>query len=238
MKFCIADYRTNPIIINRIEALGFEILLMPPNPQLPKRYNGHPDLSLCRISQNEIIYTKSCDERFLMQLQEKGLHLIAGTSEAGGKYPRDIRYNALVIGKYLVHKLNSTDSQLLEEAKKRQMVCLHVNQGYTCCSTAVVRKDIAITADPGICNVLKETGEIQVLKIPPQSQIQLSPGEYGFIGGAGGRIDDTHFAVLGNARLLDSYDEIQRFLDIFGVQLVSLSADKPFDLGTLMFFTL
>ena len=238
MKMCLIDCRADIKILNKIETLGFEICLMPLNKNASFLCESHPDISLCRISNNELIYSKDCDEKLLSTLHSKGLILIEGNSSIGSKYPSEIKYNAARIGKYLIHKLNSTDSKILEECEKRNIELLNVKQGYTQCSLAVVKQDLAITSDLGIYNTLKNTEEISLLLIPPQESIRLYDGKTGFIGGASGRIDDQHFSIAGNASLLNNYKEINKFLENNEVKLISLSDEMPFDLGTLMFFTL
>jgi len=234
---CIVDKRANRKIIDSIETLGYEVVLMPSMKNVSESCKSHPDISLFRISNSELIYAKGCDGNFLSLLKEKGITLIEGNSLLSHKYPDDIKYNAAIIGNYLVHKLNSTDSKIFEKCIERNIKPLNVRQGYSCCSIAKVRENLAITSDLSIYKALENT-EIEILLIPPQKSIVLTGADYGFIGGASGRVNDQVFAIAGNAEYLESYCEIRRFLDKRGVRLISLSDEKPVDLGTLMFFTL
>ncbi len=238
MPFCIADFRTDKKILKNIEKLGFECILMPPNKFVSQCCCGHPDISLCRISENEIIYAKGFDENFLKDLKSRGVILYEGRSLLSEKYPYDIKYNAAVIGNYLIHKTVYTDGTVKEKCADRKMSFLNVKQGYSRCSVAVVRRDLAITADDGIFKAVSAAGGINVLKIPPQKSIRLAGCDYGFIGGAGGSIDDKRYALTGDVKRLENGKEIKEFLEKNGVEVICLSDRELVDLGTLMFFTI
>ena len=238
MNFCIVDSRADLKILNSIEKLGYEVLPMPPNKNVSVSCSSHPDISLFRLSNNQLIYSKDLDNAFLYKLEMRNIQMIEGDLYLSSQYPDDIKYNAAKIGNYLIHKLNSTDGRILKECEARNMKCLNVKQGYSGCSTAVIRDNLAITSDKGIYDVLKNTGDIHTLLIKPQESIRLFNEKYGFIGGASGRIDDDNFALSGDVDLLESGEEIKVFFKENNVKLICLSDEKPVDLGTLMFFTL
>lgn len=237
-KLCVIDESANEKIIKSIENLGFQVLKAPAHPNLQGACKSHPDLSFCRISQNTLIYAKNSDAAFIQTLKQHGIIMIEGSTIPSPEYPYDIPYNGVKIGKYFLHNLRNTDLQVKEQCQIEGLQMKHVKQGYTCCSTAVVREDLVITADKGIAEVLEQTGEVSLLRIPPQTSIQLPEMDYGFLGGASGRIDDTHFALAGHIKYLENGVEIQDFLQKHGVQLINLTDERPVDLGTLLFFTL
>ena len=237
-KICIIDEKANRAIINSIEALGFQVIKVPAHPNLSGPCASHPDLSFCRIAPNTLVYAKKCNEQLVGTLQQCGLTMIPGETELQSNYPYDIPYNAVRIGQYFLHNLRYTDKVVKKTWQAEGLKEISVKQGYTCCSTAVVRDDLVITADTGIAEKLEQTGAMTVLRLPPQKQIQLLPMDYGFIGGATGRIDGNTFAIAGHVKYLENGAEIQAFLQKHGVQLINLTDEKPFDLGTLLFFTL
>ncbi len=79
-------------------------------------------------------------------------------------------------------------------AMKNGIEIVDVKQGYTRCSTAVIGKNSAITADSTIYNALTKNG-IDVLKIDSGS-VRLDGYGYGFIGGACTMIDDDTVAFF------------------------------------------
>ena len=164
--------------------------------------------------------------------------MIPGETELNHMYPFDVPYNGVRIGQYFFHNMRITDPQVVKQCEEQALCRIHVKQGYTCCSTAAIRENLVITAEAGIAEALKQMATIKVLHIPPQKEIQLPGLDYGFIGGATGRIDDTHFVMAGHIKHLENGEEIQGFLQENGVQLICLTDEKPIDLGTMLFFTL
>lgn len=237
-KLCIIDEKANNQIVASIEKLGFEVLKMPAHPNLSGACQSHPDISLCRIAPDTLVYAKDCDADFITSLKKYGLTMIPGETALQAEYPYDIPYNGVRIGQYFLHNLRYTDAQIKKLCQGAGLTILHVNQGYTCCSTAVVREHVVITADAGIAKVLQATNKVNTLLLPPQKNIRLPGLDYGFLGGATGRLDDTHFALAGHVKYLENGAEIERFLQKNGVQLINLTNEKPVDLGTLLFFTL
>lgn len=237
-RLCIISESAPNTITEAIQSLGFEVLKAPAHPHLAGACQSHPDLSFFRIAPNTLIYAKGCDPAFIATLQAKGITMIAGETELQAEYPYDIPYNGIRIGQYLVHNLRYTDTKVKKMCQEENLTALHVRQGYTCCSTAFIREDLIVTADTGIYNALQQTGTVQALLVPPQKKIQLPGMDYGFLGGASGRMDDTHFALAGHVRYLENGKQIQDFLEKNDVQLINLTDQEPLDLGTLMFFTL
>ncbi len=232
------DEKANNQIVASIEKLGFEVLKVPAHPKLSGACESHPDLSFCRIAPDTLVYAKDCDAEFIASLKKYGLTMIPGETALQAEYPYDIPYNGVRIGQYFLHNLRYTDMQLKKICQEAGLTSLHVNQGYTCCSTAVVRENVVMTADAGIAKVLQATSKVNTLLLPPQKNICLPGVDYGFLGGATGRIDDTHFVLAGHVKYLENGAEIEGFLQNQGVQLINLTDEKPVDLGTLLFFTL
>lgn len=237
-KLCLISENATSAFITAIEALGFQVLTVPKHPNLSGSCASHPDLSFCRMAPNTLVYAKNCDHNLIQRLQQYGLTMIPGETALQAEYPYDIPYNGVRIGQYFLHNLRYTDATIKKMWQEEGLTGLSVKQGYTCCSTAVVRDDLVITADAGIANTLEQTGNVTVLLLPPQQKIQLPGMHYGFIGGATGRVDDNTFVIAGHVKYLENGAEIQGFLQNHGVQLINLTDEKPFDLGTLFFFTL
>jgi len=236
-KFAIIDVRASDKILQSIENLGYEIILAKPYPGVSKSCSSHPDIFLFRLSPGEIIYAPGTDEKLLQQLEKYGITLIEGCERPREGYPREIKYNAIIIGKKLFHRIDSTDRRIIEEAGKRKLELINVRQGYTACSTCLVREDLIITADKGIHREAVKRG-IESLLIPLQKNILLEGVDWGFIGGATGRIDDSRLAVAGSIRSLEDWELIEKYLHEKGVEIINLSHERVTDLGTMMFFTL
>ena len=109
--------------------------------------------------------------------------------------------------------------------KENGIEIVDVKQGYTRCSTAVIGKNSAITADSTIYNALTKNG-IDVLKIDSGS-IRLDGYDYGFIGGACTMIDDGTVAFFGDIKTHPNFRKIERFCIIHNVRIINLAENKP-----------
>lgn len=236
-RFAIIDERASEEVMENVLLLGYEVILQKPYSFVSKSCSSHPDISLFRLTNSKIIYAPGTDEEILKKLSDYGITLIQGKDKAGPTYPEEVRYNALVIGENLFHRMDITDEVILSEAKKEKLELVNVRQGYTACSTCLVNDNAIITSDTGIHKAALSKG-IDSLLIPPQKNIRLDGVAWGFIGGATGRISDSKLAISGNPKFLNSYDEIISFLKARNVELISLGKAEVIDYGTLMFITL
>src|SRR5690606_17541261 len=122
----------------------------------------------------------------------------------GGKtlsrnYPEDIAYNVARIGRYAVHNLQHTDQVLKYYLEEADIEFIHVNQGYSKCSTAVLNEHMALTSDISIHEKLTSYN-ITCLYINPEVII-LNGYNHGFIGGCTGLINEKIF--LSTGKILD-----------------------------------
>ena len=130
----------------------------------------HPDIYYCRLPDGNVIKAEG--------------------SEIGATYPQNIGFNAVCLEKYFIHNLKYTNQRLLSKVKQLGLDLVNVKQGYTKSSCVVVDNSSIITADDGIYAVLSEITDIDVLKIS-EGHVFLDGFDYGFLGGASGRVGDT-----------------------------------------------
>ena len=74
-------------------------------------------------------------------------------NELSPLYPGDCRYNAACTGKFFIHRLDITDSELLAAAKAscgNKLELIDVRQGYAKCSTVIVDENSIITYDKAL----------------------------------------------------------------------------------------
>ena len=151
--------------------------------------------------------------------------------EPGDKYPENAAFCAVALDRYFIHNLKITSPRLLSAAESAGLTKVHVNQGYTKCSCAVVDGRSIITSDNGIIKALEPLGDVDVLRISP-GHIALPGHEYGFIGGACGRVDDE-LVFCGDISAHPDFGRISDFARKRGVRLKWF--DFPLtDIGTIM----
>ncbi len=131
----------------------------------------HADIHMCQLG-----------------LWENSDIFFGNTEKLKKDYPGNILYNAVCTGKYFIHNLKYTSSELLNAARSHfpQISEINVPQGYSRCSCLPVDDRSFITSDKGIAKAL-EKFDTDVLLISP-GHISLPGFNYGFIGGCAGNI--------------------------------------------------
>ena len=157
-------------IIEYIEERAYEPILVHSKGAVGENISCHPDVFMCRLG-----------------AEDNSPLFIGDATKLSPDYPGDIRYNAACTGRYFIHNLKYTDSDLLKEAKDRGMILIDVKQGYSKCSTVIVDESAIITYDKGIAKACKPYEDLKVLLIEP-GHIRLDGFDTGFIGGASGRL--------------------------------------------------
>lgn len=199
--------------------------------ELPDGISSHADLRIIHLGGPKVICS-SLDNK------EKDLLKLSGFSvdtanELSWEYPEDCLLNCAIIGKFIVMNEKAADSKLLEYAEKKEMQIINVKQGYSKCSTLIVDRDAAITADKGIAEAL-EKNDIEVLKINP-GNIYLKGYDTGFIGGVGGMIEKSILGTAGNLNCLKKDgDNIISFLRNRNIYYENLGRKELRDIGGII----
>ncbi len=167
MKTLTLSKNSAPQLIKYLKDQGYNIELFGPIAQVAEPINCHPDLVFTWL--------------------KPGCIFKGNPETLTSLYPGDIRYNAASTGKYFLHNLKYTDSQLLERTKSLGLKLIDVPQGYSKCSICIVDEDSIITYDRGIVIKARQAG-LDVLEVSP-GHIELPGFDTGFIGGCSGLVD-------------------------------------------------
>lgn len=229
MKYAIIDYRTSDEERKNLINLNCKPLICPPSTLLYDAICGHPDILLHIISKDTIIVHKDIDKTFVEDLQSLNLNIVFSKNSLQCKYPYDIILNSLNLCNYFIHNLKYTDSNLLNYVKDKKLI--NVKQGYTKCSTAIVKENAIITSDKTIAEAISKK-DIDVLLLPP-GDILLPGLNYGFIGGCCGLIDKDTLAFYGDLNHYAYGKEVMEFLEKHHVKPVSLRRGKLIDRGSI-----
>lgn len=230
---CIVDCRLTEDEKKSLAKLGFNIILCPKCNDLYDAICSHPDIQIFFIDETRVVVQKNMPSEFITELQDAGMELIFSSKDLSHKYPHDIILNCLKLGDLFLHNLKYTDPAAIE-ALDPAIKMLHVNQGYTKCSTAVLNERAVITNDTGICSVLKNN-LIDVLYLPP-GDIILEGLDYGFIGGTCGLLDEHNMAFFGSLEKYEYGKEVKDFLKKYKIEYHYLSDNTLVDRGTLFTF--
>ena len=161
------------------------------------------------------------------------LKLVISDEEIADTYPHDAIFNACTVGKFLICNTKNVSEHILDMASKNGLEPLHVNQGYTKCSTLIVGSNELITSDRGIHAAAQGVG-IKSLLID-SGNVTLKPYNYGFIGGASGTLDNKVF-FCGNLDGHPDKERIVSFISDCGKECVFLPFEELEDTGSILFF--
>ncbi len=224
-------------VIHGLVKNGFTPLQVPLCPQVDRPIAGHPDIQLCVI-EPYVIFQPEIDPSFLHTLTQALSHtrytLVKGQSLLHHNYPYDCAYNVAYTGKVAFHNKKVTDSSITQVLAKihKGYPIIHVNQGYTKCSTCIVDSNAIITSDRSIHNAARKNS-IDSLLISP-GYVLLPGYTYGFIGGASGLFSDTIY-FTGHLNKHPDYPHIEHFIAAHNKKIVFLSDLPAIDIGSIFF---
>lgn len=211
MKTIHISNKANSIILDYLKGLGYEINLINGSPKIEASIREHADLYMCALP--NFIYH--------------------GKEEISSPYPNDVSYNAVCLGKYFIHNLKYTAKDLLGKIDKLKLTKINVKQGYTKCNMVIVNGSSAITSDEGIYKTLKtHAPDLDILKIE-HGHVSLPGHEYGFLGGASGKIGST-VVFHGNLEEHADFEIIKSFIENRGLEIKYFKEFPLTDLGSMI----
>lgn len=220
-----------PKIIKALEDRGIRCIKTEPDYRLPVPVAGHADMQMFHLNGNRTFVLKG--ERALKsQLEEAGFIVAETENPPVAQYPGDVLCNALQIGDKLFASVGAVDPGIYSIAESMGLRTIHVNQGYTRCSTAVIDEKSIITMDAGTGAAGKFMG-LDIMIIPERS-IVLEGYDYGFIGGCCGLIDKNVLAFTGRLDSLNFEKPIIDFLSERNIQAVELTNEPMIDIGGIL----
>ena len=231
----LVDERIDSTSLLSLKKTGAELFLMPPASYLQKGVASHPDMLIfCGFGR------LFCHKRYYKENKEpidaislaSGLKLTLSNEMTLSEYPYDVLFNAALVGNTLICNKKTISKHILNAAEENNCQILHVPQGYTKCSTAIVSDKAIITADKPIFEACISFG-IDALLVS-ESGVELPDYDCGFIGGASGNYGDTVY-FCGNISLHPDGEAISKFCQRHGKSVISLSIKRLFDIGTILF---
>ncbi len=155
---------------------------------------------------------------------------ICGLNQPSAPYPYDVSYNALQLSRHLFHLLSHTEDRVLQMSRGDKV---SVKQGYSRCSVLPVGSQAAITEDEALYKTLTSFG-YETLFIP-SGHVKLDGFSHGFIGGAGGCVDQT-LILNGSLSTHPHGAEMRRFIERQGCEIIELHEAQLEDCGSILYF--
>lgn len=200
--------------------------------ELYEAVQGHPDMVLHHLGGKDIVIAPNVIDYYKVKLEAYGFHVITGNTYLKRNYPNNIAYNVCRVGNFIIHNFKYTDEVLLNYFEEQNYTKIHVAQGYSKCSVAVIHDKAIITSDIAIHKEVTKFG-IDSLLISP-GDIILPKLNYGFIGGTCGYLSNKDLAFFGDPRFHKEFDKISNFLKKYNKNIVVLRQDMLQDYGTLV----
>lgn len=227
-KYVFVDSRVSDISVVNLESMGYVVVRLPSFRGLLPAISSHPDILMCSLSDDIILTSRSYYNENVNILHGFSEHIVLSDECPHGHYPGDVLFDSLKVGTTLYGRMDST-SRILKDSCKR---LVNVRQGYARCSVAMLSENCAITADHNMFEALTKDG-IDVLKIRA-GYIELPGLDYGFIGGAGGRLENGLYAFFGDVMKHPDGKEIIDFAEKHKIKTVMLDSSMLSDHGGLL----
>ena len=231
----IIDCRTPAESISRLNEHGFEIAPLPRADYLAEPVSAHPDMLIfmglgglfCHKT-----YYQSNKKIIDALVQKSGLELVLSDEHTSAEYPRDVLFNCVLLGQKILCNTNTVSKLILSRAKAQKLDAIHTNQGYTKCSVCKVGDSAIITSDKSIYKACALSG-IDALLVSFDG-VALDGYNCGFIGGASGN-DGENIYFCGDISLHPDGEKIIEFCNAHGKNVISLSSDRLYDVGSILF---
>ena len=199
------------------DSLGIERITIDPNDYIDSAVRYHADMAAIDLGGRKIIVDKK-QINLGKVLTENEFDVHFTELEIKGEYPKDIALNFTILGNDIYGKIDCADDALLKLSSNLNKV--NVKQGYCKCSCLVVGENAVITDDESIYKVLLKNG-VDTLLVS-KGDIALSGHEYGFIGGASGKISESEVLFFGDITKHCDYKKMACFIEKHGCKIKSL----------------
>lgn len=218
-----------PCFVREIENLGHTVISSDTVDIFPIPEQKHADMQILPIN-SDIFILNECTA---LAQKIPNDRLIYCDKKAGKKYPENILLNFLFLNNILYGKLSAIDKNLIDFCEENSIKTVNINQGYARCSTLVLNEKALITSDLSIEKALKKNG-VEVLLIS-SGNIILDGYDYGFIGGASGKIDENTVVFLGNITNHPDYRRIENICENHNTSIKIICKDMPLtDIGGIV----
>ncbi len=212
---CIICGTLHKTILDYFISRGIEIIKIDKVSGVDESISYHADIAVLHLGGKNIIVEKR-QVNLQFELIKRGMNVLSTSEAVYGEYPSDIKLNFALIDNYIIgnHKYADETLKCVDSSLKR----LQVKQGYAKCSLLAVEKNAIITDDNSIHRAALENG-IDSLYIS-KGDVFLAGHEYGFIGGASGKISSNEIVFFGNVKEHKDFKNIEAFIKKYDNKII------------------
>lgn len=216
-------------ILDFFHCRNIKVIKNYPNTKIDPAVSLHADMAVLHLGQEKVIID-SQQNVLSDTLKMLGMEVFVTDKPVMGIYPYDVGLNFAVFDSFAVGNFrcidNNTDTLL--KNKKR----INVNQGYCKCSVLIVNENAVITDDSSIHSRMLKNGIDSLLV--SKGDIALEGHNYGFIGGASGKISKDEIIFFGNIRKHIDYEKIKSFLEKYDCRICCTDSGELRDIGGII----
>lgn len=217
-----------------LEKLDIKLIEISGQGFLDRRIANHPDMNFIHCSGSYAV--TYLDPAYIRSYLTSDIQIDKFSQDITGdtviKYPQEASLDALFLQEHLFCGVQSVNNLLINYAKDNKIKIIGTKQGYVKCSVCVVDENAIITEDRSLADDFAKLG-YDVLLLKTKS-VKLSGYSCGFIGGASGKISKDTLAFFGCIEQHVEYNEIYKFCNEHGVNIISLSYEPLTDYGSLI----
>lgn len=199
------------------------------NQDIPLPVSNHADMSCLYLGNGKIITDKR-QTNLKSKLAKMGMTVFETAEKIAGEYPSDIRLNVALISDIAIGNFRHSDPVVSDAVGDKRFI--NVRQGYTKCSVLVLNRRAIITDDESVYKAASETG-VDTLLIS-KGDIMLDGYDYGFIGGASGKISSDTVLFFGNIERHRDFNRIKSFLEKYNLSYLCTDYDRLRDIGGII----
>ena len=232
VKTVVVSVDITPKIQKTLADFGIECITLNGKMNCDPAVKNHPDLYLAHLSCEDLLYFgNECSMNGSLSCNTQNVNVLLNRMDKLS-YKEEVMFNCVSIGGDIICNSKLIHPEILRCAQAQNKRIISVNQGYTKCNVCVVDEKSVITEDKGICHVLRNNGyDVLLLQV---GFVALRGHEYGFIGGASGKISKGELAFFGCIEKHPEFEKISDFLTARGIAAISLSDDNLTDFGSLI----
>ncbi len=213
MSTVLLSHRACGGLVDYLLSRGHRLRLLGDDPRCGPGVEAHPDLRFCKAGPAGPVLGPSAPPR-------------------APAYPDNAAMCAVLLDGFLIHRLDVTDSGILQYARARGLREVNVRQGYTKCSCVTVDGESVITSDLGIGRALAACPGITVLTVRA-GHVSLPGFDTGFIGGASGRVGGE-IVFNGDVSRHPDFQKMREFIVSRGLSVRYFPGEELTDIGSII----
>ncbi len=224
---CFVSSLITDEIENNFKILNCSVIKLPPYSRLPDPVSTHPDMLINILPNNKILTYGEYYRQNRVLFDNLEYEIITEENIPQNKYPYDIALNALQLGNKIIGRIDMTSNHILKNYPEQ----IKTNQGYARCSVCKIDENNIITADESISAAVSSFANVTMIKY---GYIKLNGYDYGFIGGACGKLKNS-IVFFGNINTHPDSKKITASIERCGCDIICIKNGELYDYGGIVF---